>query len=1012
MKKITILLCMLLYVYGAWAQGFGRNKPRYTKMDFRVLETPTFEIYHYLENDRALEDFADWSEHWYKMHQAVLKDTFGEKNPIILYNNHADFQQTRAIEGMIGIGTGGVTEGLRNRVVLPFAMSNQQTHHVLGHELVHAFQYHLLLHSDTSLSIRNLQNVPLWMIEGMAEYLSIGKVDAHTAMWMRDAILQNDIPTIKDLSKPDYFPYRYGQAFWAFIAGAYGDTMIRPLLLYTAKYGMDAAFDSLLNVGEENLSSMWHGAMRTWYEPLMGNKQEASYGVKILDDENAGEMNISPALSPDGKYLIFLSEKDLFTTDLFLADAATGKIIRKVASTVRDGHLDNFDFIESTGTWSPDSRMYAFVAYKKGKNVLVIKEVANGQTVGEFPIPGVPAFSNPNWAPSGDLIVVSGLVHGQTDLYAYNWRSGEVIQLTNDLYSELHPRWSPDGSMLVFSTDQLSMVQGRSHGKWTFNLAIMDMDSRRIRHLPVFPGANNLNPVFDSHNHIWFLSNRDGFRNLYLYDLATGEVFQKTRLLTGISGITQYSPAISIAGADDRIVYTYYGDSKYTIFHAVPGDFLHERVALNAVNMRAATLPPVIAGQIDIVNTQLAFLDEMPYLPKSSLYERPYESKFELEYVGGGAGVGVGQQTFGTTTAMQGGVDFLFGDILGNRKLYTGLALNGEIYDFAGQAVYLNQKNRLGWGISLSHIPYRSVGIAFAGVDTLQLTQQTAILAGKYFVDNYRMFEEQASVFAQYPFSTTERLEGGFSYARIHYRLDRFTNYYDAFGQLIIQEREKLDAPPGFGYFTLNTAFVHDNSFFGIAAPLQGSRYRIGVEKYFGDLDFMGAIIDYRQYLYAKPFTFAFRATHLGRYGKDAEVLTPLYLGYPWFVRGYGFSHSDILEANKLSVNQLVGSKLLIANFEIRLPFTGPERLSVIKSKFLFTDLNLFVDGGLAWNDKLNPDSNERVGIFDNTPKPVFSTGASMRINLFGAMVLEPFLAVPLLKKTRTVFGVNVVPGW
>ena len=69
------------------------------------------------------------------------------------------------------------------------------------------------------------------MIEGMAEYLSIGSVDPHTSMWMRDAILSNDFPTLKQLSTDSkYFPYRYGQAFWAWAGKTWGDTIIIPLL--------------------------------------------------------------------------------------------------------------------------------------------------------------------------------------------------------------------------------------------------------------------------------------------------------------------------------------------------------------------------------------------------------------------------------------------------------------------------------------------------------------------------------------------------------------------------------------------------------------------------------------------------------------------------------------------------------------------------------------------------------------------------------------------------------------
>ena len=57
--------------------------------------------------------------------------------------SRAHFRQTNAIEGLIGEGTGGVTEALKRRIVLPMSGSLADTDHVLGHELVHAFQFDL-----------------------------------------------------------------------------------------------------------------------------------------------------------------------------------------------------------------------------------------------------------------------------------------------------------------------------------------------------------------------------------------------------------------------------------------------------------------------------------------------------------------------------------------------------------------------------------------------------------------------------------------------------------------------------------------------------------------------------------------------------------------------------------------------------------------------------------------------------------------------------------------------------
>src|SRR5476649_207722 len=138
------------------AQYFGQNKVRYKNLKFKVYKTPHFEIYYYLKNDSLIKRFAQESELWYTIPQQVFRDTFRKANPIILYADHPDFQQTTAIEGEIGVGTGGVTEGLKNRVVMPVMETNQTTRHVIGHELVHAFQYHALLGRDSAANFENI----------------------------------------------------------------------------------------------------------------------------------------------------------------------------------------------------------------------------------------------------------------------------------------------------------------------------------------------------------------------------------------------------------------------------------------------------------------------------------------------------------------------------------------------------------------------------------------------------------------------------------------------------------------------------------------------------------------------------------------------------------------------------------------------------------------------------------------------------------------------------------------
>ena len=67
-----------------------------------MYESPNFEFYHYFQDDSIIIRLAQAAEQWYAMHQQVYRDTIKDRNPIIFYANHADFQQTTAIFGSVG----------------------------------------------------------------------------------------------------------------------------------------------------------------------------------------------------------------------------------------------------------------------------------------------------------------------------------------------------------------------------------------------------------------------------------------------------------------------------------------------------------------------------------------------------------------------------------------------------------------------------------------------------------------------------------------------------------------------------------------------------------------------------------------------------------------------------------------------------------------------------------------------------------------------------------------------
>ena len=1032
-KYLIIIFCIafaMLMSRQAKAQYFGQNKVRYKNLKFKVYRTPHFQIYYYLENDSMIRRFAQETELWYTLHQQVFRDTFKKPNPIILYADHPDFQQTTAIDGEIDVGTGGVTEGLKNRIVMPVMETNQMTRHVIGHELVHAFQYHILLGKD-SASFDNINNLPGWMIEGMAEYLSLGKKDSYTAMWMRDAYLNHDIPTIKDLTETNkYFPYRYGEAFWSFIGSTYGDTVIVPFFKNTARFGLEHGIRRTFGYSDKTLSTLWKNSIEDTYRPFLKDTVQQPAGRLIISDKNSGKMNLAPAISPDGKYLAFLSEKNLFTVDLFLADAKTGQILRKLTSKVSNTHIDEFNFIESAGTWSPDGKQFAFSVFNKGRNRMLVVEIPSGRIVQDISMGKAEQFSNLSWSPDGNSIVFQGLSEGQGDLYLYHFDTKQITQLTNDKYSDYQPSFSRDGKKIVFASDRTTYDQSLSQDI-TFNLAEMDLATGKISDIKVFNGANNLNPQYSADDkQIYFLSNRDGFRNMYRYTISTGQVEQMTNLFTGISGITEYSPALSISNNDD-IAYSYYRAQKYSLYDAKASDFQPRIVDTTVLNSAAGLLPPGRSVGVDLINTNLNNYLAYPRLPTDSIHSVPYKPLFKLDYLAS-SGIGVGVSSFGTGLAS--GIQGVFSDILGRNQIYVGAAVNGEVYDFGAQVVYVKQTGRWNFGFGLSHIPYQFA--TYNVLNTTYTSGTTTIPAVDERYDIIRVFEDQASVFTSYPFSKKTRIEFGGGASTYYYRVDQYSTLYDSKGNYLSYNHthisnsafntDTLNAGTQLTPFTLyqvNASLIGDNSFFGTTSPLTGYRYRLEAEYNVGTYKFFDPTIDLRGYLRAAPVTFAARLYGYGRFG-NADGLYPLYVGYPFLIRGYEaqtFYNGTSKPTNGFTIDQLSGSRIAVASFEVRLPFTGPERLAQIKSKFFFSDLNAFFDAGLAWNqgdqikfqttpDNLGTDAQggpiERV--------PALSAGISLRVNFFGAFVLEPYLAYPFNRNdiSKPVFGLGFTPGW
>jgi WD40 repeat protein len=721
-------------------------------------------------------------------------------------------------------------------------------------------------------------------------------------------------------------------------------------------------------------------------------------GTTILKGTETSMYNISPSVSPDGNDVVFLSSRDLFSIDMFLADAKTGKIRRKLISTALDPHFESIQFIRSAGSWDARGEKFVFGGVTKGRPVLTILDMKKDKVEKEIPFSELGEILSPSWSPDGRYITFSALAGGVTDIFIYELATNVLKQMTRDVYGDLQPVWSPDGKKIAFVTERFT-----TNLEWVdvghYELALLDVDSGQIQKVLGFPNGKNINPQWTADSKgLYFLSDQNGKTDLYRIDLESGKIFQVTNLYTGISGITELSPAISIA-ASGRILLSAYDGSYYSIYAIDDKAVLEGQAFMAQFDRNPALLPPRAQSE----GSLLGLLKNPLFgLPKDTNFAvSGYKPKLTLDYVTPPT-LAIGVDRYGTYGA--GGVSAYWSDMLGYHTIITTAITGPQFIDTSGAVAYLNSKGRLNWGLAAQRIvyPYPYYAI-YEDPDTYG----TPAIVEEELIQ--RIINYDVSAFGSYPLSSAQRVELSAGVRYLGFSVIDYLRAYDELtGQLIYYSKTHIPTAPGFAYGYVTGGLYYDTGIFGATSPIIGQSYGLAVSPAVGGITFTTVSADVRKYIVpVKPFTLAFRALHLGRYGKDAEDTRfyPLYLGYWDLVRGYESFNSN----STFDYNRLFGSRIIVANVELRFPLLGV--LGIGKGYFGAWPLEFyaFYDAGLAWASNFGDQywwggtsaEDVRPWFAGGNRKPISSTGFGIRTNVFGMLVLGLHYVYPISRPER-----------
>ncbi len=945
------LACAIVCALCGTAHSFGKNKVNREVFDWEMLRTIHFDVYYPRGMDALGAHAGRLCEEGYVHIANYLRHELTDPVPVIIYPSHIAFQENNIIPNILGEGTGGFTESFKTRVVVPFNGSYADLRHVLTHELVHAFQYNILFNDTTGalLSRFGRRGLPLWIMEGMAEYLSIGYDDT-ADMVMRDIIFNDKFATLADLTKYNihsgYLLYKQGQSFYYYLEETYGRWAIGEFFRDVRDVGdLDTVFLALTGKTMEEVSLDYVRYFKRRYYPIIdGKKFEEEEGEQITHHlKTRSSFNSCPAVSPDGARIAFLSNTDVYS-NVVIVDITKKKKERTITTLVEGETSSRFEgmhLLSNNLSWSRDGKRLAFVAQSHGRDAVFIVDPANGRVLDRIEL-DFRAVLDPALSPDGGSIAFIGQGDGAADLYLYRIAEKKLSRITNDRFSERHPRISAKGDFLVYSSN---WNEAGDVERGAYNIYRHDIATGERTTLVASPGNDLQADLSHDDSRIVFISNRKGIYNAYVRDLSSGEESRLTNVLCGV-----FYPRWFPDGT--RIAYVGYQNLGYDIF---------TREAKGAGG-----------GTDNSRETPLKRVDfPAAYFDMKNAAQMPYAARITNDFIAFGVAATTG---YGLAGIAQAG----FSDFMGDHRViftanYFQYNENG-VLNFDAVYFYLKHRWDFGAGVFRKENPF--------GVFSLETINE---LIHNVYWDTERMYHYGAYGIARYPFTRFARMNLRATMSRYEVDYTEYSPRTDVAGNL----------------HQVSASLSYDNVIWGYLGPLDGIRGQAEVEEAIpagaDSFDYGTVSVDIRTYfLIRKRYVLALRGSAGHVFGRDSQQFK-YYLGGFTNLRGYPFF-------------EFSGENVFFTRAEFRfilvehLKFGWPLFFRMVPIGGV-----LFADAGSVWNRNVYRFNDPETGKFDDFK---VDFGFGFRITLF-PIIFKLDYAWPYNNKSfdsmRVLFSIGMV---
>lgn len=547
-KHIFNLLIFITALHLTAQQPDSRQpKEFYRDLSWNTFKTDHFNIHYFTTEKDAAKDAARLAEHGFEYLSATFNHKFKDRISLILLTSINDLQQGATPHH--AVYTQNDFSRHFGEIMLPMTGSSRQLKQALVHELAHLFQFDIVKSIHLGSEGTTRFDPPPWFIEGMAEYLAAG-MDKITRICVKDYLMHDNHLSLDELdhSKGNHIS-RIGESIWDYIGSSFGQKKIGPILKSTVRFGsIDEALKQAIGLNQHELAKQWHAAMSKDMFPRDNVLLKAEQVARRLTkkENESHQLNLAPAISPNGKSIAYIANRDL-TNDIFLLqEEANGTFKNRKLFNGRESRgIDDRHFAETSLNWSKDGKYLTFVTRENEDDAIIIIHVKSRRVFRKIVFSDLNSILSPSFSPDGKVLTFVGISGGRSNIYTLNLASGFRRQLTKDRFATFHPQWSPDGNHIAYITDKGSITDREKPLFGSYKLATFNLQTDAIVIQSTLKG-NITSPNWSPNGtEVAFVSDFQGIPNIYKLNLKNKTILPLTHLEPGISGITELMPAMS-----------------------------------------------------------------------------------------------------------------------------------------------------------------------------------------------------------------------------------------------------------------------------------------------------------------------------------------------------------------------------------------------------------------------------------------------------------------------------------